>query len=153
MVMFQDLHVIDFHAHFPVRGDVSTSRGGPRLYAAGSPAAEQAEYMRAQAERYRAAWRLAWDFPQPEPEPEAEDDTQLRLAVSEFLRGEGFDVSEAENGAAALDMSCSGREPCCWAITTLAMELKIRKARCRAWAHGSARSPSNIWHNRWLTPA
>jgi DNA-binding response OmpR family regulator len=35
----------------------------------------------------------------------AEDDTQLRLAVSEFLRGEGFDVSEAENGAAALDMA------------------------------------------------
>ena len=72
--MFQDLHVFDFHAHFPVRGDLSTSRGGPRRYTAGSPAAETAEYMRAQAERYRAAWRLAWDFPQPEPEPEAGDD-------------------------------------------------------------------------------
>ena len=35
----------------------------------------------------------------------AEDDTQLRLAVSEFLLGEGFDVSEAENGAAALEMA------------------------------------------------
>src|SRR5690348_6777937 len=71
VMMFQDLHVIDFHAHFPVHGDVSTARGGPRQYTAGSPAAEQAEYMRAQAERYRAAWRLAWDFPQPDPEPEA----------------------------------------------------------------------------------
>jgi uncharacterized protein len=70
--MFQDLHVIDFHAHFPVRGDVSATGGGVRQYAAGSPAAEQAQYMRAQSERYRAAWRLAWDFPEPEPQPEPE---------------------------------------------------------------------------------
>src|SRR5450631_2947413 len=69
--MFQDLHVVDFHAHFPVRGDVSAAGGGIRQYAAGTPAAEQAAYMRAQSERYRAAWRLAWDFPQPEPEPSA----------------------------------------------------------------------------------
>ena len=67
--MFQDLHIVDFHAHFPVKGDVSTSGVGVRQYAAGTPAAEQAAYMHAQAERYRAAWRLAWDFPKPEPEP------------------------------------------------------------------------------------
>jgi predicted TIM-barrel fold metal-dependent hydrolase len=66
--MFQDLHIVDFHAHFPVKGDVSASGGGVRQYAAGSPAAEQAAYLRAQSERYRAAWRLAWDFPKPEPE-------------------------------------------------------------------------------------
>jgi len=66
--MFQDLHVVDFHAHFPIKGDVSTSGVGIRQYAAGTPAAEQAAYMRAQAERYRAAWRLAWDFPEPDPE-------------------------------------------------------------------------------------
>ena len=46
--MFQDLHVVDFHAHFPIKGDVPASTG--------------------QAERDRAAWRLAWDFPEPEPE-------------------------------------------------------------------------------------
>jgi uncharacterized protein len=74
--MFQDLHVIDFHAHFPIKGDISASGGGVRRYAAGSPAAEQAEYMRAQSERYRAAWRLAWDFPEPDPEPEAPADEQ-----------------------------------------------------------------------------
>src|SRR6266849_7237010 len=68
--MFQDLYIVDFHAHFPVRGDVSASGGGVRQYPAGSPAAEQAAYMRAQSERYRAAWRLAWDFPKPEPEPQ-----------------------------------------------------------------------------------
>src|SRR3984893_6285644 len=76
--MFEDLHVIDFHAHFPVRGDVSASGGGVRQYAAGSPAAEQAAYMRAQSERYRAAWRLAWDFPEPEPEPPPEPDPEPR---------------------------------------------------------------------------
>ncbi|MGI9148878.1 MAG: amidohydrolase family protein [Chloroflexota bacterium] len=70
MPMFQDLHVIDFHAHFPVRGDVSAVGGGVRHYAAGTPAAEQAAYMRAQSERYRSAWRMAWDFPEPEQEPE-----------------------------------------------------------------------------------
>src|ERR1051326_2344120 len=81
--MFQDLHVVDFHAHFPVRGDVSTSRGGPRRYTAGSPAAEQAEYMRAQAERYRAAWRPAWDFPQPEPEPGPEQGDEAVDAMAD----------------------------------------------------------------------
>ncbi len=69
--MFQDLRVVDFHAHFTVKGDVSASGGGVRQYAAGSPAAEQAAYLRAQSERYRAAWRLAWDFPKPEPERES----------------------------------------------------------------------------------
>src|SRR5919199_913678 len=64
--MFQDLRVIDFHAHFPVRGDPSTS--GPRSYAPGSAAAGEAEYLRARAARQRAAWRLAWDFPEPEAE-------------------------------------------------------------------------------------
>src|SRR5690242_14718989 len=66
--MFQNLRVVDFHAHFPARGDVSASGGRVRQYAAGSPAAEQAAYMRAQSEGYRTAWRLAWGFPQPEPE-------------------------------------------------------------------------------------
>src|SRR5260370_13475178 len=78
--MFQDLHVIDFHAHFPVKGDISASGGGVRHYAAGSRAAEQADYMRAQSERYRAAWRLAWDFPKPEPEPHADEQSLEAIA-------------------------------------------------------------------------
>ena len=32
----------------------------------------------------------------------AEDDRELRAAISEYLRGEGFDVIAAENGAAAM---------------------------------------------------
>src|SRR5229473_3331221 len=78
--MFQDLRVVDFHAHFPVKGDVSASGGGVRQYAAGSPAAEQAAYLRAQAEHYRAAWRLAWDFPKPEPERESGQEAVDALA-------------------------------------------------------------------------
>jgi predicted TIM-barrel fold metal-dependent hydrolase len=78
--MFQDLRVVDFHAHFPVKGDVSASGGGVRQYAAGSPAAEQAAYLRAQSERYRAAWRLAWDFPKPEPERESGQEAVDALA-------------------------------------------------------------------------
>src|SRR3984893_14109040 len=73
--MYQDLHVVDFHAHLPVRGDISAAGGGVRQYAAGTPAAEQAAYMRAQSERYRAAWRLAWGFPQPEPEREPDPES------------------------------------------------------------------------------
>jgi uncharacterized protein len=65
--VFQDLHVIDFHAHFPVAGDSSMSPG-PRMYIPTSPAAHQAEYLRARAARQRASWRLAWDFPEPESE-------------------------------------------------------------------------------------
>jgi uncharacterized protein len=63
--VFQDLHVIDFHAHFPAPGDISTG-AGPRTYAPGSAAEEQAAYLRRASERARAAWRLAWDFPAPE---------------------------------------------------------------------------------------
>jgi hypothetical protein len=30
--MLEDLHVVDFHAHFPVRGEVSAAAGGVREY-------------------------------------------------------------------------------------------------------------------------
>ena len=72
---FQDLEIIDFHCHFPVAGDPSMGgTGGPRTYAAGSPAAVTAAYQREQAEKYRAAWRLAWDFPEPEAEPRSPEE-------------------------------------------------------------------------------
>lgn len=79
--MFQDLTVIDFHCHFPIEGDPSVSGGAAaRMYAPGSVAAEKAEYQRAQGEKYRAAWRLAWDFPEPETDfrtPEEQADRWL----------------------------------------------------------------------------
>lgn len=66
--MFQDLHVIDFHCHFPAPDDISMSGAAPRTYATGSPASAKSEYLRQQAEKYRVAWRSAWDFPEPEDE-------------------------------------------------------------------------------------
>jgi len=70
--------VLDFHAHFPVRGNV--------------PQAEEAhaEYLRrfgadrwAQIERHlqadQAAWRASWGFPKPEP-PGDDDDMAARWA-------------------------------------------------------------------------
>src|SRR6185295_9134647 len=42
--------------------------GGLRIYEAGSPAEAKAQYLREQAEKYRVAWRQAWDFPEPERE-------------------------------------------------------------------------------------
>src|SRR5215213_10588829 len=80
--MFQDLEIIDFHCHFPVAGDPSmaVAGGSARMYEAGSPADEKARYLGQQAEKYRAAWRLAWDFPEPEREarpPEEQADRWL----------------------------------------------------------------------------
>jgi hypothetical protein len=62
--VFQDLYIIDCHAHFPVKGDPSS--GGQPLHISGTPEAQHIAHVRAQ--RHRAAWRLAWDFPEPEQE-------------------------------------------------------------------------------------
>ena len=35
----------------------------------------------------------------------AEDDVELRSTVAEYLRGEGFEVDEADNGASALSVA------------------------------------------------
>jgi len=78
--VFQDLHVIDFHCHFPALGDISMSGAAPRTYAVGTPADEKSRYLRQQAEKYRVAWRSAWDFPEPETEarpPEEQADRWL----------------------------------------------------------------------------
>lgn len=60
--MFQDLHVIDWHVHFPIfpatmRRQPLTRRQIPEVGMARRRAAVEAE---------RAQWRYAWDFPEPE---------------------------------------------------------------------------------------
>ena len=72
--MFQDLTVIDFHCHFPAKGDPSTIGVQTRTSSSGGIAAQKAEYLRAQSEKYRAAWRLAWDFPEPEGDQRTPDE-------------------------------------------------------------------------------
>lgn len=67
--MFQDLHVIDFHAHFPIKGDV-TQGGGLRTRETGrvdnEAAVERLAFRNQQLARTRQQWRLAFDFPEPE---------------------------------------------------------------------------------------
>jgi uncharacterized protein len=74
--MFQDLEIIDFHCHFPVAGDPSmaVAGGSSRIYELGTPADAKAQYLRDQADKYRVAWRHAWDFPEPEKEPRSPEE-------------------------------------------------------------------------------
>lgn len=62
---FQDLKVIDFHAHFRIGQDRTVRRDEP-VYEPGTPAYEAAEYRKEQVARYQTQWRLAWDFPELE---------------------------------------------------------------------------------------
>src|SRR5690242_11999947 len=66
--VFQDLHIIDWHAHFPIKGDVS--QGGRRtreVRESDNPQArERQAFRQQQIERTRHRWRLAFDFPEPE---------------------------------------------------------------------------------------
>lgn len=81
--MFQDLHIIDWHAHFPIKGDVSQG-GGRRtreVRESDNPQArERQAFRQRQIEKTRHQWRLAFDFPEPETEehtPEEQADRWL----------------------------------------------------------------------------
>lgn len=68
--MFQDLHVIDFHSHFPIPTDMAHGhRPKPReVGPIENPAALARKDQRDQMlERTRHQWRMAFDFPEPEP--------------------------------------------------------------------------------------
>src|SRR5688572_15041630 len=80
--MFQDLKIIDFHAHFPIQGDLSQS--GSRSREPG-PIVGQAARARDQARQERlrqtrTQWRLAFDFPEPEAEPRGTEEQARRWA-------------------------------------------------------------------------
>jgi uncharacterized protein len=80
--MFQDLRIFDFHAHFPIRGDLSQS--GTRTRDPG-PSVGQAARQREQARQERlrqtrTQWRLAYDFPEPEAEPRSTEEQARRWA-------------------------------------------------------------------------
>lgn len=68
--MFQDLQVVDFHAHLAVPGDPSHSGGSRRSPAAGDDL-QVAQRMQRRDEQNRLArrqWRQAYGFPEPEHE-------------------------------------------------------------------------------------
>jgi predicted TIM-barrel fold metal-dependent hydrolase len=89
--MFQDLKIIDFHAHFPIQGDLS--QGGTRSREPGPTVGQAArERDRARQERLRQTrtqWRLAFDFPEPEAEPRSTEEQARRWA--EELDRHGID--------------------------------------------------------------
>lgn len=65
--MFQDLHIIDVHAHFPIKGDPSQSLRSRNRGVIDNPKVAEREAQRNQAlERTRHQWRMAFDFPEPE---------------------------------------------------------------------------------------
>jgi predicted TIM-barrel fold metal-dependent hydrolase len=81
--VYQDLTVIDFHAHFPIRGDLS--QGGSRTREPGPTAAPDAAQRATAREerlaRYQTQWRLAFDFPEPESEPRSTEEQAARWAA------------------------------------------------------------------------
>ena len=78
--MFQDLNIIDFHAHFPIRGDITEGGHRTREPAPGTVSAARDAARRAQLRRYQEQWRLAWDFPEPEREPRSTEEQAARWA-------------------------------------------------------------------------
>ncbi len=86
--MFQDLHVFDVHAHFPIRGDVAMG-GGNRTRQTGRiddpTAAERQAFRQRQLEQTRHQWRMAFDFPTPETEARSSEE-QAQRWVAELDR-------------------------------------------------------------------
>ena len=86
--MFQDLHIIDFHAHFPIETNMFHGHG-PEKREVGpieNPVALARRAQRDQMlERTRHQWRMAFDFPEPEFEPQSSE-TQAERWVNELDR-------------------------------------------------------------------
>ncbi len=81
--MFQDLHIIDVHAHFPIKGDVTMGGGGSlRTRETGrvdnEGAAERLAFRNAQLARTRQQWRMAFDFPTPESDEHSSEEQAER---------------------------------------------------------------------------
>lgn len=92
--MYQDLHVIDFHSHFP-SSKPWFGGGGPNMREAyvQRVGKERAQVARKYAMAYNKDWRLAWDFDPPESDP-PDDDVQAARWAGEIdrygLRAVGF---------------------------------------------------------------
>lgn len=84
--MYQDLHVIDFHSHFPTnRPWFEGMTGGKdwRQEYVDRVGERRAKIAREHAMAYNREWRLAWDFPAPEQE-RPDDETQADRWAAEI---------------------------------------------------------------------
>jgi hypothetical protein len=76
---YQDLQVIDFHAHFPTARPWF-GRSDPRDELMARMGERRANLVREQARAYNAEWRLAWRFPTPETERRSDEEQAKRWA-------------------------------------------------------------------------
>lgn len=79
--MFQDLKIIDFHVHFPIKGDVTHGGAQVREPRPGANSAEREAFRRERIARTQAQWRMAFDFPEPEREPRTTEEQAVRWAA------------------------------------------------------------------------
>ncbi len=80
--MFQDLKVIDFHAHFPIKGDITHGRSlRTREPRPGGDGEEREAQRQESLRRTRKQWRLAFDFPEPEQEEQTTETQADRWAA------------------------------------------------------------------------
>lgn len=92
--MYQDLHVIDFHSHFPTSLPWFAGMGPDwRQGYVDRVGERRAKIARDHALAYNKEWRLAWDFPKPEQDS-PDDETQAKRWAEEIdrygLRAVGF---------------------------------------------------------------
>ena len=104
--MYQDLHVIDFHTHFPTSRPWFTGMGPDwREEYIERVGERRAKIAREQAMAYNKEWRLAWDFPKPEGES-PDDATQAQRWAAEIerygLRAVGFVTGGGNDHLASL---------------------------------------------------
>ncbi len=92
--MYQDLHVIDFHSHFPTSRPWFEGMGPDWRQAYIERVGERrAQLAREQAMAYNKEWRLAWDFPPPEKNSPPDEEQAKRWAneIERYsLRAVGF---------------------------------------------------------------
>ena len=94
--MYQDLHVIDFHSHFPTSQPWFAGMTGGKDWRQeyiDRVGERRAKIAREHAMAYNRQWRLAWDFPRPEqehPGDEAQADRWAAEIDKYGLRAVGF---------------------------------------------------------------
>ncbi len=76
--MFQDLEVIDFHAHFPVPEPAWEIHRKEKEAELGE---RRTKIAREYATAYNTDWRLAWDYPAPERERQTDEQLARRQSV------------------------------------------------------------------------
>jgi hypothetical protein len=76
---YQDLKIIDFHAHFPT-AELWSGRLDRWSELAAQVGGRRANLLRQQAEAYHAEWRRAWGFAEPEKEKPSDQEQARRWA-------------------------------------------------------------------------